>query len=542
MSKLRQPPTIALCYNTERSTLNEQISSQVPPSTVILGAVSHSIQTCLEGGEVESKSPANILLGNLGPETTTKIQPFVWEAPMEEGVRWDDDMERQVINAFPANSNNNSSSGSFYEVFIIYACESSCSILEEFISCVQNLHPHAALVGGICSSGYISIPVGGDIIQDFRMRRTSEDSLSISYLKHLYKYLGGSPSILSTITEKQTLVEYVSNMLQTNPYMLNPNIEDGIFGVALSSCSGSNNSVPIRSVVSRGVKKLTPPDTTLLIKESHLLFRGTNNNHVTLAPNHHIVDSILDKDTDAKWDLMRFLANHGNGSGVDFCGIRRCLNKEDGSTTYEDSYELYSLDLHGIQLKIPVTTTDNTTTNDRSPLQEGRAGEQQNMGSNIDCSLQEAQVDFFALDGQACLDHVETTMKQLKEQTEMANDNVLAAIMFSCAGRGPRPGWLLPKRMADATAFVNAFGGKVPCVGFYAGGEIGPLATAPATDLSTSHQQQAQARNLFQRGKAALQGFTAVFALFIAPKVNLRHVEIDDSPERVNDFIATRLS
>ena len=190
-----------------------------------------------------------------------------------------------------------------------------------------------------------------------------------------------------------------------------------------------------------------------------------------------------------------------------------------------------------------------STTNARSPLQEGRAGEQPNLvGStaNIDCSLQEAQVDFFALDGQACLDHVETTMKQLKEQTELANDNVLAAIMFSCAGRGPRAGWLLPKRMADATAFANAFGGKVPCVGFYAGGEIGPQATAPATDRSTSQhqqqqQQQAQARNLFQRGKAALQGFTAVFALFIAPKVNLRHVEIDDSPQPVNDFISRRL-
>eukprot|EP00797_Seminavis_robusta_P004490 Sro1293_g260100.2 (107) ;mRNA; r:5590-5910 len=83
--------------------------------------------------------------------------------------------------------------------------------------------------------------------------------------------------------------------------------------------------------------------------------------------------------------------------------------------------------------------------------------------------------------------------------------------------------------MADANAFSSAFGAKVPCVGFYAGGEIGPLATAPAPDADPS-------RNLFQRGKAALQGFTAVFALFIAPKVDLRHVDIDDSPEHVSEF------
>lgn len=90
--------------------------------------------------------------------------------------------------------------------------------------------------------------------------------------------------------------------------------------------------------------------------------------------------------------------------------------------------------------------------------------------------------------------------------------------------------------MADAQSFSKAFRGEVPCVGFYAGGEIGPLATAAPSN------PQGPVKNLFQRGKAALQGFTAVFALFIAPKVDLGHVQIDDSPEHVSKFIQKHLS
>ena len=153
--------------------------------------------------------------------------------------------------------------------------------------------------------------------------------------------------------------------------------------------------------------------------------------------------------------------------------------------------------------------------------------------SEADTEMDQAQVDFFALDGEACGEHVETTMQQLKKHTDDKEEHVLAAMMYSCAGRGPNPGWLLRKPMADANAFSKAFGGEVPCIGFYAGGEIGPLAKAPAPD--------AESRNLFQRGKAALQGFTAVFALFIAPKVDLRQVEIDDSPDRVSEFISNQL-
>ena len=100
--------------------------------------------------------------------------------------------------------------------------------------------------------------------------------------------------------------------------------------------------------------------------------------------------------------------------------------------------------------------------------------------------------------------------------------------MFSCNGRGPESGGLIQETMADATRFAKIFP-DVPCLGFYAGGEIGPLALAGK-------------QNVFQKGKAAVQGFTAVFCLFIVPVVERRNYNLDDSPEAVRQFVVTRLT
>jgi hypothetical protein len=69
----------------------------------------------------------------------------------------------------------------------------------------------------------------------------------------------------------------------------------------------------------------------------------------------------------------------------------------------------------------------------------------------------------------------------------------------------------------------------VPCLGFYAGGEIGPMALAGN-------------ENVFQTGRASVQGFTAVFCLFIVPVVERQRQMLDDCNENVNRFVATRLS
>ena len=58
----------------------------------------------------------------------------------------------------------------------------------------------------------------------------------------------------------------------------------------------------------------------------------------------------------------------------------------------------------------------------------------------------------------------------------------------------------------DATSFARIFP-HAKMLGFYAGGEIGPkaLAGAPASRAT-------------QVGRAAMQGFTAVFGLFMVPQ------------------------
>jgi hypothetical protein len=81
--------------------------------------------------------------------------------------------------------------------------------------------------------------------------------------------------------------------------------------------------------------------------------------------------------------------------------------------------------------------------------------------------------------------------------------------------------------MSDATRFAKAFP-NVPCLGFYAEGEIGPEALAGL-------------ESAFQTGKAALQGFTAVFALFIVPVIDLSGVQLDDCCENVEQFVTSRL-
>ena len=66
-------------------------------------------------------------------------------------------------------------------------------------------------------------------------------------------------------------------------------------------------------------------------------------------------------------------------------------------------------------------------------------------------------------------------------------------------------------------------------MGFYAGGEIGPLALAGN-------------EKVFQKGKAAVQGFTAVFALFIVPVTDSPNYHLDDCRENVTAFVESNLS
>merc|ERR1712071_514558 len=132
-------------------------------------------------------------------------------------------------------------------------------------------------------------------------------------------------------------------------------------------------------------------------------------------------------------------------------------------------------------------------------------------------------IDLFELDGKACNEDLENTLIRLKEQLQ--NEKLLGSIMYSCSGRGPNPG-LLEDTMADAKKFAKHFP-FLPCVGLYAGGEIGPVATFGNKDV-------------FRRGKVALQGFTAVFAVFVVPKRGPTKYNLNDSKENIQKFIEKR--
>lgn len=90
---------------------------------------------------------------------------------------------------------------------------------------------------------------------------------------------------------------------------------------------------------------------------------------------------------------------------------------------------------------------------------------------------------------------------------------------------------MMGEKMADAAAWSTHFP-TVPLLGWYAGGEIGPMAMA-------GRQHALRGRDATQR--VALQGFTAVFALWIVPVVDWATVHLDDAAETVKSFCRNRL-
>ena len=143
-------------------------------------------------------------------------------------------------------------------------------------------------------------------------------------------------------------------------------------------------------------------------------------------------------------------------------------------------------------------------------------------------SLENYEIDLYALDGTACRQDVHTTLQAL--QQEVAQQKLLGGVMFSCAARGPSPG-MMGESMADATAWKRHFA-DVPLLGWYCGGEIGPQAMAGRKDAL-------RGRDVAQR--ATVQGFTAVFALWIVPVVDLKGLQLDDATETVEEFCRQRL-
>jgi hypothetical protein len=371
---------------------------------------------------------------------------------------------------------------------IVYAAGSGSGLLvESVVSAIQSKLPNVVIVGGICDQGYITR-------ETTQSSRTELQSLTVRQLRRKIQKIGGDPNAF--FVEKSELVDLALQLQSANRLTALDHVEDAVFGVVLGG------DVPVRSVVSRGVMSVThnipQPSSPYVVKNVRLIrpddndfmFRGSD-----LQPIHMIHD-LIHMETGATITAMDLLSRAMDKA--EFIGVKR---------PQEDGFALHMLSPYCQSVNALMIMTD---------------GSEQQL-----TPLTGAEVDFFYLNGEACCSDMDNTVNMLREQTR--GEEILGALMYSCDGRGPRPGPLIPETMADATRFGKVFP-YVPCLGFYASGEIGPIALAGN-------------QNVFRKGKAAVQGFTAVFCLFIVPVVEERnYVLVDDSPDSVQDFVKKLLS
>lgn len=384
-----------------------------------------------------------------------------------------------------------------WKMFIVYVCDDGVQIADSVIQMIQARFPNVTIVGGICNSAFVSVPIDSEATTTEKL---SEHNRSVLY--QMNRAMGG-PQPVGRLKKAQ-LVHHVHAVARMKTFTLESiggqMGEGGLCGVALAG------DVPVRSVVSRGVKSLTfsrnggdgapQPETSLFVHEAEV-FRPGDEGYMFTGddpPPYHLIRKIRDEFSGRVYTVNEMLLAFGQ---PDFLGLRR---------PHHDGFPLessHSISSHlNAFLLIP-----------ESGIEEGATL----VGSNV---------DFFDLSGQECMKDMDYCMAKLRQQT--AGEQVLGAVMFSCNGRGPEAGTLITEEMADAKRFSKVFP-NVPCLGFYAGGEIGPLALAGR-------------QSVFQKGNACVQGFTAVFALFIVPKFDMETTRgFDECNETVEAFVRSRL-
>ena len=119
-----------------------------------------------------------------------------------------------------------------------------------------------------------------------------------------------------------------------------------------------------------------------------------------------------------------------------------------------------------------------------------------------------AHVRVYALTAEACASDVDAQLKSLASELAADKRELMGALMFSCNGRGPSSMGPGLDQMLDARVCERNFP-NLPLVGLWAGGEIGPEAIA---DLEGGVLRSGKTAM-----KTALQGFTAVFGVFVVP-------------------------
>jgi len=102
----------------------------------------------------------------------------------------------------------------------------------------------------------------------------------------------------------------------------------------------------------------------------------------------------------------------------------------------------------------------------------------------------------------ACKRDVQGRLQALGHAKDVTKNPAAGAFLFSCAGRGRQ---FYGEQDVDSNAFTAGFP-RVPLAGFFAGGELGPVARI---GMDPSHVTEAACHSEFQ-------GFTSVFGVFSA--------------------------
>lgn len=419
---------------------------------------------------------------------------------------------------------NTIDSNDWWKVMIVYSTHGHASEeVENFVHIVQGEFPNLQIVGGICQGGFVSLPHHRRMIQqpnDYLNQWTNQRL--VDYIKSM----GLRPPAAPT---KAMLVAQIQEAIRTtHPFYLQEIGHDteGIFGIVLGG------HIPVQTVVSRGVKSnITngPPQTTsdYAVAEAHYhrpddeayMFNTETRGEL---PPYHMIRSVRHKQTGQVIPISRWVVAHGGGAG-DLVGLRRVGGVAAAATAASSSTEVAAeadalTEQDGFCLHMP------------HPLSRNLGGFLFFQDTTLPMQpLENYEIDLYTLDGGACRQDVHATLQALSQ--EVSTQKLLGACMFSCNGRGPQSG-MLGEPMADAAAWAKYFP-QVPLLGFYAGGEIGPLAMAG---------RRAALRGQDGRQVATLQGFTAVFALWIVPKEDWTLMpHLDDSDETVQKFCTEKL-
>jgi len=135
---------------------------------------------------------------------------------------------------------------------------------------------------------------------------------------------------------------------------------------------------------------------------------------------------------------------------------------------------------------------------------------------------EDCDVRFFHLSLEECRTDLTRLLGYVRAQCEEKEEQVLGALMFTCNARGRQ---FFGEDCVDAKQFQTMFP-TLPLIGFWAGGEIGPQAVAEAAPEQAT-----------RTGRAALQGFTAVFGIFRAPLPTARSTLITLADEEVPNAV-----